>query len=127
MSTISDYEQNQMDAQMGREMDAHAENLKRSLEAGRCPRCMAQYTVGINPKNITFKCNGGPGYGRSVPCGWFAIYPIATIGNSSPLHTENAALKEEVAALKSHIENLNHDFAASLAECDAHHVDGREQ
>lgn len=121
MSTISDYEQHQLDEQSGRELDAHAEQLKRWLEAGCCPKCREPYVLQINPKNITFKC------ALSGSCGWFAIYPIATIGNSSPLHAENAALKEEVAQLQAHIRNLDHDFAAALKHCDDQHVVGSEQ
>ena len=122
MSTTSDYEQHQLDEQSVRELDAHAEQLKRWLEAGCCPKCRKPYVLEINPKNITFRCSLS---GHS--CNWSAIYPIATIGNSSPLHAENARLKEEVAALRAYVEGLNHDFAETLAHCDEHHVVGSEQ
>lgn len=42
------------------------------------------------------------------------------------LREENAALKKEVEDLKAHIEDIQHDFAATLAHCDSHHVEGYE-
>lgn len=102
MSTISDYEQGLMDQQSGRELDAHAEQLKRWLEAGCCPKCRKPYVLQINPKNITFKC------ALSGSCGWFAIYPIAVISNGT-LQAENdveAALADLREMFPNHCVNL---------------------
>lgn len=111
MSTYSDFQQHQLDEQSGRELDAHAEKLKRSLEIGQCPKCSRfRILTEINPKNIKFRC------AITGACGWFAIYPTATVGNSSPLHAENAALREEVAHLKAQIEEINLGIAAELAQ-----------
>lgn len=63
------------DERMSVEIDAHGENLKLWIEAGCCPKCRTRHRIEINPHNIRFICT-------SKTCGWFAIYPIARIGNS---------------------------------------------
>jgi len=64
-----------MDQRIEATLAAHAENLKQWIEAGCCPRCRAHHLIELNERNITFKCSKGS-------CGWSAIYPIRTLGNS---------------------------------------------
>ena len=65
----------QQDAAMERTLASHAENLKQWIEAGCCVRCRKQHRIELNERNITFRC-------CDKDCGWFAIYPIRTLGNS---------------------------------------------
>lgn len=71
----SDCEFRQLDQATERTLVSHAENLKASLERGECLRCGSGYLVEINPRNIIFRCH-------EAGCGWHAVYPIRTIGNS---------------------------------------------
>lgn len=66
----------EQDEAMSRELASHAEALQDAIEAGLCLKCGCDYKVELNPRNITFKCIS------ESSCGWFALYPIRTIGNS---------------------------------------------
>lgn len=65
----------EQDEAMSRSIDAHDEALKRAVELGVCLKCRVGYKVEVNPRNLTFRC-------RISTCGWSAIYPIRTLGNS---------------------------------------------
>jgi len=67
----------EMDQRIEATLVAHAENLKAAIENGRCPRCGDDIRPRLNERNITFKCDA-----TVTECGWSAIYPIRTLGNS---------------------------------------------
>lgn len=59
----------QLDQQMGKELDAHAEHLQKSLDKGECPKCSTKLPFPrVTIKSILFEC--------SDICGWRAIYPV---------------------------------------------------
>lgn len=72
----TEYDFRLMDQKIECTLVAHDEALKRAIENNRCVRCGCAYRVEINLRNITFRCVQG------ATCGWSAIYPIRTIGNS---------------------------------------------
>lgn len=68
-----------------REIDAHGDRLKTAIENCRCPRCGDDIRPELNERNITFKCDA-----TIAECGWSAIYPIRTIGNSERAQQDEA-------------------------------------
>lgn len=75
MSTVSDYEQSQLDSTMEREIVSHQEAVQAALEASQCVKCHYVLRNVITDRMIKFVC-GDPA------CGWSAMYPIVIIGNS---------------------------------------------
>lgn len=71
----TEHEIRQMDQAIERTLVSHAENLKKSIESGQCLKCRTSIETLLLDRAIRFQC-------CDYVCGWSAIYPIRTLGNS---------------------------------------------
>lgn len=71
----TEHEIRQMDQAIERTLVSHAENLKKSIESGQCLKCRTSIETLLLDRAIRFQCS-------DYVCGWSAIYPIRTLGNS---------------------------------------------